>query len=75
MATKDYVEVNTIFSSLSSTEMKALVSSSVEKKYKTDDVIVSEGEHAESFYIIKKGRVEITRGSNHSRLAILFDGD
>ncbi|MFZ5988158.1 MAG: Crp/Fnr family transcriptional regulator [Bacillota bacterium] len=67
-----------IFSSLDKDELKQVVSLVVQKKYKKDTMIVSEGDIPQNFIIVSKGKIKIYGYSQEGKEQIMYmltDGD
>lgn len=67
-----------IFSELTSLELEELRSRMSRQKYKKNNMILMEDEFGDTFFIISKGTVKITRVSEEGReviLAMLGEGD
>ena len=66
-----------LFSQFSRKDLSRLNRAVVERSYKKGDTIVKEGEQAVAFFVIVKGKVEVshTTGSRASKLNDLAPGD
>lgn len=63
MPHEDQLAAVPLFSQLPRKDLTRLGRAVVERHYKKGDVIVKEGESAVAFFIITKGRVEVSKGS------------
>jgi CRP/FNR family transcriptional regulator, cyclic AMP receptor protein len=52
-----------LFSQFSRKDLSRLGRAVVERKYKKGDVVVKEGEQAVAFFIVTKGKLEVTKGT------------
>jgi len=67
MAHEDALASVPLFSQLSRKDLSRLGRAVVERKYKKGETIVKEGEQAVAFFMITKGRVEVTRTGGGGR--------
>jgi CRP-like cAMP-binding protein len=63
MAHEEELAAVPLFAQLSRKDLSRLGRAVVERKYKRGETIVKEGEQAVAFFIISKGKVEVTQGS------------
>lgn len=63
MAHEEALAAVPLFSQLSRKDLSRLGRAVVERKYKKGETIVKEGEQAVAFFIIAKGRVEVTQST------------
>jgi CRP-like cAMP-binding protein len=78
MSVEDTLASAPLFSELSRRDLKRLASATITREYKKGNSIVTEGENAVAFYLIKTGRVQVVRGLGTDKeklLATLGAGD
>jgi CRP/FNR family transcriptional regulator/CRP/FNR family cyclic AMP-dependent transcriptional regulator len=63
MAHEEALAAVELFSQLSRKDLSRLGRAVVERKYKKGETIIKEGEQAVAFFIIVKGKVEVTQGT------------
>jgi CRP-like cAMP-binding protein len=67
MAHEDELAAAPLFSTLSRKELARLGRAVVERTYKKGETIVKEGEQAVAFFIVTKGKTEVSAGSGQKR--------
>jgi CRP-like cAMP-binding protein len=67
MAHEDVLAAVPLFSQLSRKDLTRLARAVVQRQYKKGETIVKEGEQAVAFFIIVKGKVEVSQGSATKR--------
>jgi CRP-like cAMP-binding protein len=70
MAHEDQLAAVPLFSQLSRKDLGRLGRAVVERNYKKGETIVKEGEQAVAFFMLTKGKVEVTRGSGAKKQAL-----
>jgi hypothetical protein len=67
MPYEDVLALAPLFSRLSRKELRCLGRAVVERKFKSGETIVKEGDNAVAFFMLTKGRVEVVRGLGSKR--------
>lgn len=61
-----------IFSGLNDEELEAILKLTSSKKYsENNEIIIKEGESADSFYMISKGKVKVTREDENGKVVVV----
>ncbi|EGR29341.1 hypothetical protein IMG5_157930 [Ichthyophthirius multifiliis] len=72
-ATRKFMEQAQFFSQMSESQKDAIAQAVIPQKFKKDEIIVTEGEPSNSFFLIKEGFVSIWKGK--TKLGDLNKGD
>ncbi|CAD8067231.1 unnamed protein product [Paramecium primaurelia] len=70
---KEFIQKVQFFESLTDDQRTAITSVLITLNFKAGEIIVNEGDQADSFFIIKKGEIEISKGGK--QLRIMQQGD
>ncbi|KAM3137532.1 hypothetical protein pb186bvf_010322 [Paramecium bursaria] len=70
---KDFIQKVKFFDSLTDDQRAAVSSVLITLNYKSGEIIVNEGDQADSFFIIKKGEVSVTKGTQELRTMVSGD--
>ncbi len=73
MSLEDTLSNVPLFSQLSRRDLTRLAKATVDRRFAKGDIIVKEGDQAVAFYIIARGKAEVTKGGR--TLATLKEGD
>ncbi len=71
MAHEEALAAVPLFSQLTRKDLSRMGRAIVERKYKTGETIVKEGEQAVAFFMITKGKVEVISGSGTKKSVVL----
>ncbi|CAK55705.1 unnamed protein product (macronuclear) [Paramecium tetraurelia] len=65
---KEFINKVQFFESLTDDQKAAIPSALINLNFKAGEIIVNEGDQADSFFIIKKGEIQISRGGKELRI-------
>ncbi len=78
MIVTDFIKNTRLFSPLNDSELKAIVSNIIYKKFEKNEKIFFQGDSGDSFYLIFKGSVKVSKvsaGGKEITITILYPGD